>query len=218
MVGAGNHYISISLWRKKTTNLKLESLIPKFAAERIELENVSELSDDELVRLVSFQISRKVFLGLSASTIHAQRKCLLFELNSSNELFFLHVRTDHVTMAAGNFLDGCKKILWDRELMEWKPHISFKSKIVKNILYRNIQSYPIRHIFKWNIEKGTTLTASRKIDNSPPPARGFLTNSPLPGSTRWMVACSHHFVIFDNAEEQELGPLLKPVWSVTSNE
>ena len=31
--------------------LKLESLIPKFAAERIEPENVSELSDDELVRL-----------------------------------------------------------------------------------------------------------------------------------------------------------------------
>ena len=31
-------------------DLKLESLIPKFAAERIELENVSELSDDELVR------------------------------------------------------------------------------------------------------------------------------------------------------------------------
>ena len=30
-------------------DLKLESLIPKFAAERIEPENVSELSDDELV-------------------------------------------------------------------------------------------------------------------------------------------------------------------------
>ena len=29
---------------------------------------------------------------------------------------------------------------------------------------------------------------------------------------------SHHFVIFDNAEEQELGPLLKPVWLVPSNE
>ena len=32
-------------------DLKLESLIPKFAAERIEPENVSELSDDGLVRL-----------------------------------------------------------------------------------------------------------------------------------------------------------------------
>ena len=31
--------------------LKLESLIQKFAVERIEPENVSELSDDELVRL-----------------------------------------------------------------------------------------------------------------------------------------------------------------------
>ena len=32
-------------------DLKLESLIPKLAAERIEPENVSELPDDELVRL-----------------------------------------------------------------------------------------------------------------------------------------------------------------------
>ena len=32
-------------------DLKLESLIPKFAAERIEPENVSELFDDELVCL-----------------------------------------------------------------------------------------------------------------------------------------------------------------------
>ena len=33
-----------------------------------------------------------------------------------------------------------------------------------------------------------------------------------------MVACSHHIVIFDNAEEQELGPLLKPVYLVPSNQ
>ena len=32
-------------------DLKPESLIPKFAAKRIEPQNVSELSDDELVRL-----------------------------------------------------------------------------------------------------------------------------------------------------------------------
>ena len=32
-------------------DLKLKSFIPKFAAERIKPENVSELSDDELVRL-----------------------------------------------------------------------------------------------------------------------------------------------------------------------
>ena len=32
-------------------DLKLQSLIPKFAGKRIEPENVSELSDDELVRL-----------------------------------------------------------------------------------------------------------------------------------------------------------------------
>ena len=35
----------------RSKDLKLESLISKFAAERIEPENVSELSDDELVRL-----------------------------------------------------------------------------------------------------------------------------------------------------------------------
>ena len=34
---------------------------------------------------ISSQISRKVFLGLSASTIHAQRKCLSFKLNSLND-------------------------------------------------------------------------------------------------------------------------------------
>ena len=32
-------------------DLKAESLIPKFAAKRIEPQNESELSDDELVRL-----------------------------------------------------------------------------------------------------------------------------------------------------------------------
>ena len=32
-------------------DLRLESLIAKFAAERIEPENVCQLSDDELVRL-----------------------------------------------------------------------------------------------------------------------------------------------------------------------
>ena len=33
-----------------------------------------------------------------------------------------------------------------------------------------------------------------------------------------MAAYPHHFVIFDNAEEQELESLLKPVWLVPSNE
>ena len=32
-------------------DLKLQSFIPKFTAKRVEPENVSELSDDELVRL-----------------------------------------------------------------------------------------------------------------------------------------------------------------------
>ena len=32
-------------------DLRLEALLPKFAAERIEPENVAEIYDDELVRL-----------------------------------------------------------------------------------------------------------------------------------------------------------------------
>ena len=50
-------------------DLKLESLIPKFVAERIEPENVSELSDDELVRLGVTTIGDRHRLGaLCANT------------------------------------------------------------------------------------------------------------------------------------------------------
>ena len=55
MAGAGNHsdkLVKEENIMKSIKDLKLESLnIPKFAAERIDPENVSELSDDELVRL-----------------------------------------------------------------------------------------------------------------------------------------------------------------------
>ena len=45
---------------------------------------------------VSFQISRKVFLVLSGSTIHAQKKRLFLKtLQTMHLLFLLHVRTDH---------------------------------------------------------------------------------------------------------------------------
>ena len=67
-------FLLISVWRENITNsipkdLKLESLIPKFAAERIEPENVSELSDDELVRLGVTTIGdRHRLLALCANT------------------------------------------------------------------------------------------------------------------------------------------------------
>ena len=49
--------------------LKLESLIQKFAAERIEPENVSELSDDELVRLgLTTIVDRHRLRALCANT------------------------------------------------------------------------------------------------------------------------------------------------------
>ena len=60
----------------------------------------------------------------------------------------LHFRTDH---------DSGKQFLrrmWGGVVMERKPLVSFKSKSIKNIPYRNIYSYLNRHIFKWNIEKG----------------------------------------------------------------
>ena len=43
---------------------------------------------------------------------------------------------------------------------------------------QNYFSYLNRHIFSWHIEKGTTLTTSRRIDKCPNPGRGVLTNSP----------------------------------------
>ena len=50
-------------------DLKLESLILKFAAERIKYENVSELSDDELVCLGVTTIGdRHCILALCANT------------------------------------------------------------------------------------------------------------------------------------------------------
>ena len=63
-----------------------------------------------------------------------------------------------------------------------KPHVSFKAyNCIKIILYVSIHSYLNRHIFKWYIEIELELT------NAPPPSRGFLTNSPLPGLTRWQI-------------------------------
>ena len=44
---------------------------------------------------ISFQISRKVLIDLSASTIHAQRKCFCLLTLQTIHLFSLQVRTGH---------------------------------------------------------------------------------------------------------------------------
>ena len=43
-----------------------------------------------------------------------------------------------ITMVGSNFLHRCKKIPWGREVMEWKPQISFQSIGIKSILYNFI--------------------------------------------------------------------------------
>ena len=55
-----------------------------------------------------------------------------FPLNSSNQILIVfHDRRK-------KFLRWMPKIPWDREVMERKPHISYKSIGIKNILYINI--------------------------------------------------------------------------------
>ena len=53
--------------------------------------------------------------------------------------------------------------------------------VLKNILYVSILSHLNRHILSDNIEK---VEEEEELTNVPPPSRGFLTNSPLPGPTR----------------------------------
>ena len=55
---------------------------------------------------ISFQLSRRVFLGLSAATIHAQRKCLFLLFKRYIDCF--SSMRELITMAGSNFLDGCK--------------------------------------------------------------------------------------------------------------
>ena len=62
-------------------DLKLEPVIPKFSAERIEPENVSELSDDELVRLgVTVIGDRHRLRALCANT---EKKTLVYGYSCS---------------------------------------------------------------------------------------------------------------------------------------
>ena len=66
-----------------------------------------------------------------------------------------------------------------------KPHVSFKAyNRIKNILYVSIHSYLNRHILSDNIKKEQYQSLPEELTNAPPPSRGFLTNSPLPGPTR----------------------------------
>ena len=100
----------------------------------------------EVYKIISFQISHRVFLGLSASTIRSHKGSVL-----SFKLFKWWTYTSElITMVGSNFLGGCGVGWWWNE----KPLVSFKSKSIKDILYRNIYSYLNKHIFKWNIEKG----------------------------------------------------------------
>ena len=69
----------------------------------------------------SFQTSRRLFLGLSASTIHAQRKCLF--LLTLQAIHCFSSMCELITMAGSNFSDS--EILWGREVIERKPRISF---------------------------------------------------------------------------------------------
>ena len=77
-------------------------------------------------------------------------------------------------MAGSNFFDGCKKILWGREMMKRKPHISFQSIGIKNILYINISSFLTRHIFKNEIlKKERRKPLLEEFDKSSTPGQRF---------------------------------------------
>ena len=54
---------------------------------------------------ISFQISR-MFLGLSASKIHAQKNYFLLNFSNNTLIVFLHGQ--QITIGGSNFLDGCK--------------------------------------------------------------------------------------------------------------
>ena len=140
---------------------------------------------------IKIQISRKVILAvlaLSASNIRAQRKLKKVPfLQTIHWLFFLHVRTDHDGRKQFIRRIRCKTltffVIW-RQLWKWwsENHTViylFKTKI--------FYGYLNRHIFMWNTEKGTTVTASRRIDKCPTPGTDFLTNSPRRGLTRWQM-------------------------------
>ena len=95
--------------------------------------------------------------------------------------FFLHERPDHD--GGKQFLtNGCKKYREVGWLWSENHVYLFKAYVIKNILYR-VYNYLNRHIFKWHIEKPLV----EELTNAPSPGRGFLTNSPPSGPTRWQM-------------------------------
>ena len=81
-----------------------------------------------------------------------------------------------ITMAGSNFFDRCKKYCrigwWSNE-----NHTYLFKICIKNILKRNIYNQLNRHIFKWNVEKETMLTASRRTDKFPTAGTDKMTNA-----------------------------------------
>ena len=71
--------------------------------------------------ILAVQISRRVFLGLSASTTAHKESVFSFKLFKRTS--FLHFRTDRD--GGKQFLKRTQKILWGREVIERKPQLSF---------------------------------------------------------------------------------------------
>ena len=114
---------------------------------------------------ISFQTSRTVFLGLSASATRSQKTPVSFPLNDAlivSPPFANRSRWQKLIS-----LDGCKKYCivgwW------WSENYTylFKACVLKIFFIKNINSYQNRRILKWNIDKGTMLTVTRRIDKCP---------------------------------------------------
>ena len=127
----------------------------------------------EVFKIISFQISHRVFLGLSTSTIRSHKGSVLSFL----KLFKWWTYTSElITIVGSNFLDEyikyCGVAWW------WNENHSFllEAKVLKIFFIEiSINSCLNRHIFKWNIEKG----------KMPHPGRGILImKSPPQGPTR----------------------------------
>ena len=106
-----------------------------------------------ILHLFSFQLSRRIFLGLSAPTILTKK--VSFPLSSSNDawLLFLHVVND---------LDGGKQFSrmqseYCRVVWWWNESRTYLFKEYVLIVYRNIYSYLNRHICDGNLEKRTNV-------------------------------------------------------------
>ena len=117
---------------------------------------LSHWSHDVQEVCTSFQLSHRVFLGLSALIIHVQRKCLfLWTLQTIHWLIFLHVQADHD--GRKQFLRSMQKILWSREVMQRKPRKSF--------LKLSLRKHPfLLALRRWDVSRGgTSATQQQKF-------------------------------------------------------